>query len=336
MGPVRGRRRDHAVERAADARHLADRAGARRRRTPWSLKPPEWAPLTARCSPTSRARRACPTARSTSCRGSARRPAPRSSRTPTSIGSRSPARSRPASSWPRRPARTSRRSRSSSGGKSPFVAFADADLDAVVQQAVNQFDNAGQVCLAGHAAARRGRDLRRVPRAVHRGGRRRSGRATRARRRPTSARRSRASTSSGSTASCSARRPTGAEVVFGGGPNEELGRPVLPADAVPRRRPRASEILQRGGVRPGAHAAALRRRGRGRRARERHRRTAWRRSCTRATATRAERVSARARRRHRLGQLLLRARPGRARSAARGTRGSAARAASGASTSTRT
>jgi aminomuconate-semialdehyde/2-hydroxymuconate-6-semialdehyde dehydrogenase len=35
------------------------------------------------------------------------------------------------------------------GGKSPFVAFADADLDATVAQAVNQFDNAGQVCLAG-------------------------------------------------------------------------------------------------------------------------------------------------------------------------------------------
>ncbi|HEX5949457.1 MAG TPA: aldehyde dehydrogenase [Actinomycetota bacterium] len=35
------------------------------------------------------------------------------------------------------------------GGKSPFVAFADADLDAVVKQAVNQYDNAGQVCLAG-------------------------------------------------------------------------------------------------------------------------------------------------------------------------------------------
>jgi aminomuconate-semialdehyde/2-hydroxymuconate-6-semialdehyde dehydrogenase len=35
------------------------------------------------------------------------------------------------------------------GGKSPFVAFADANLDAVVRQAVNQFDNAGQVCLAG-------------------------------------------------------------------------------------------------------------------------------------------------------------------------------------------
>ncbi len=35
------------------------------------------------------------------------------------------------------------------GGKAPFVAFADADLDAVVKQAVNQYDNAGQVCLAG-------------------------------------------------------------------------------------------------------------------------------------------------------------------------------------------
>jgi aminomuconate-semialdehyde/2-hydroxymuconate-6-semialdehyde dehydrogenase len=35
------------------------------------------------------------------------------------------------------------------GGKSPFLIFADADLDAAVEQAVNQFDNAGQVCLAG-------------------------------------------------------------------------------------------------------------------------------------------------------------------------------------------
>jgi len=35
------------------------------------------------------------------------------------------------------------------GGKSPFVAFADADLDAAVRQAVYQYDNAGQVCLAG-------------------------------------------------------------------------------------------------------------------------------------------------------------------------------------------
>jgi 5-carboxymethyl-2-hydroxymuconic-semialdehyde dehydrogenase len=35
------------------------------------------------------------------------------------------------------------------GGKSPFVVFADADVDAAIRQAVNQFDNAGQVCLAG-------------------------------------------------------------------------------------------------------------------------------------------------------------------------------------------
>jgi aminomuconate-semialdehyde/2-hydroxymuconate-6-semialdehyde dehydrogenase len=35
------------------------------------------------------------------------------------------------------------------GGKSAFVIFADCDLDAAVRQAVNQYDNAGQVCLAG-------------------------------------------------------------------------------------------------------------------------------------------------------------------------------------------
>ena len=35
------------------------------------------------------------------------------------------------------------------GGKAPFLIFADADLDAAIAQAVNQYDNAGQVCLAG-------------------------------------------------------------------------------------------------------------------------------------------------------------------------------------------
>jgi aminomuconate-semialdehyde/2-hydroxymuconate-6-semialdehyde dehydrogenase len=35
------------------------------------------------------------------------------------------------------------------GGKSPFIVFADADLEAAVAQAVGQYDNAGQVCLAG-------------------------------------------------------------------------------------------------------------------------------------------------------------------------------------------
>jgi acyl-CoA reductase-like NAD-dependent aldehyde dehydrogenase len=35
------------------------------------------------------------------------------------------------------------------GGKSPLLVFADADLDAAARQAANQYDNAGQVCLAG-------------------------------------------------------------------------------------------------------------------------------------------------------------------------------------------
>jgi 5-carboxymethyl-2-hydroxymuconic-semialdehyde dehydrogenase len=35
------------------------------------------------------------------------------------------------------------------GGKAPFVAFADCDLDAAVTQAVNQYENAGQASLAG-------------------------------------------------------------------------------------------------------------------------------------------------------------------------------------------
>ena len=35
------------------------------------------------------------------------------------------------------------------GGKSPLLAFADADLDLAVRQAIGQYDNAGQVCLAG-------------------------------------------------------------------------------------------------------------------------------------------------------------------------------------------
>ena len=35
------------------------------------------------------------------------------------------------------------------GGKSPFLVFADADLDRAVETATYQYDNAGQVCLAG-------------------------------------------------------------------------------------------------------------------------------------------------------------------------------------------
>ncbi len=35
------------------------------------------------------------------------------------------------------------------GGKSPFMVFADADLESAVETATYQYDNAGQVCLAG-------------------------------------------------------------------------------------------------------------------------------------------------------------------------------------------
>ena len=35
------------------------------------------------------------------------------------------------------------------GGKSPFIVFADADFDLALQNAIGQYDNAGQVCLAG-------------------------------------------------------------------------------------------------------------------------------------------------------------------------------------------
>jgi aminomuconate-semialdehyde/2-hydroxymuconate-6-semialdehyde dehydrogenase len=35
------------------------------------------------------------------------------------------------------------------GGKSPFIVFADSDLDLVIKNAVDQYDNCGQVCLSG-------------------------------------------------------------------------------------------------------------------------------------------------------------------------------------------
>jgi betaine-aldehyde dehydrogenase/5-carboxymethyl-2-hydroxymuconic-semialdehyde dehydrogenase len=35
------------------------------------------------------------------------------------------------------------------GGKSPLVIFADCDFEAAIQTAISQYDNAGQVCLAG-------------------------------------------------------------------------------------------------------------------------------------------------------------------------------------------
>ena len=52
------------------------------------------------------------------------------------------------------------------GGKGPFLVFADADLDAAARRAAWQFDDSGQVCLAGTRILVEGLNPRRVPRAV--------------------------------------------------------------------------------------------------------------------------------------------------------------------------
>jgi 5-carboxymethyl-2-hydroxymuconic-semialdehyde dehydrogenase len=127
------------------------------------------------------------------------------------------------------------------GGKSPFVIFADADQDAALRQAVNQFDNAGQVCLAGtrlliERSAYEGflERLTEAAVAIRQGDPRDDG------------------TDIGPQITREhlervdgfVRRAVGdgARVVFGGGPNDELGglyyRPTLVTDA-----PEGAEIL---------------------------------------------------------------------------------------------
>jgi aminomuconate-semialdehyde/2-hydroxymuconate-6-semialdehyde dehydrogenase len=129
------------------------------------------------------------------------------------------------------------------GGKSPFVAFADADLDAVVRQAVNQFDNAGQVCLAGTRLLIQ-REMvdafvdrfSKAAAEIRQGDPRED--ATDIGPQITRAHFDRVDGF--------VRRAVedGAEVVFGGGPNEDLGglyyRPTLFADV-----PEGAEILRR-------------------------------------------------------------------------------------------
>jgi aminomuconate-semialdehyde/2-hydroxymuconate-6-semialdehyde dehydrogenase len=120
------------------------------------------------------------------------------------------------------------------GGKSPFVAFADADVDAVVDQAVNQFDNAGQVCLAGTRLLLEAPIFDQVVERL-------TERATAL----SQGDPREASTDLGPQITRAhferidgfVRRATadGARVIFGGGPNEDLGglyyRPTLFADA---------------------------------------------------------------------------------------------------------
>ena len=174
--------------------------------------------------------------RSTSSRGSARRPAPRWSPTRASHGSRSPGRSRPAGSSRRRPARTSRRSRSSSAGSRRSSIFADADLDAVVRAGGEPVRQRRPGVPGGDPAARRGARSTRtfVERLV--GGRRRdrAGRPARGRDRHRAADHARALRTGRRVRP--AREATRAPAsLFGGGPNEDLGglyyRPTLFADA---------------------------------------------------------------------------------------------------------
>ena len=39
------------------------------------------------------------------------------------------------------------------GGKGPLIVFADCDLEAAAKQAAAQYEDSGQVCLAGTPAA---------------------------------------------------------------------------------------------------------------------------------------------------------------------------------------
>ncbi len=84
QGAARRRRRDRAVELSADHRRLEDRAGAGRRQFGGPEAGRAVAARLARPRPARQRGRACPTASSTSCRVSARRPASRSRSTRTS------------------------------------------------------------------------------------------------------------------------------------------------------------------------------------------------------------------------------------------------------------
>ena len=154
------------------------------------------------------------------------------------------------------------------GGKSPLIVFADADLDLAVAHAVGQYDNAGQVCLAGT------RLLVEEPvadefteRFAERAAKLRQGDprddATDIGPNITRAHLERVDGFVRRAVAAGARRAARRR----GQPG--AGRPVLPADAADRRRAGLGDP-HRGGVRPGAHPADVRDRGRGGRARQRH------------------------------------------------------------------
>ena len=154
------------------------------------------------------------------------------------------------------------------GGKSPLLVFADADLDLAVATAVGQYDNAGQVCLAGTrllvdeaiAAEFTARFIERAQ-ALRQGDPRDEAtdigpNISRAHLDP--GRRVRQARGSRGRPAADRRR---------GQPGP--GRPLLPADPADRGRPRRGDP-HRGGLRPGADPADLQQRGRGDRAGQQH------------------------------------------------------------------
>ena len=154
------------------------------------------------------------------------------------------------------------------GGKSPLLVFADADLDLAVATAVGQYDNAGQVCLAGtrllvdEAVAAEFTERFLAGAAALRQGDPRDD-ATDVGPSITRAHLERVD------GFVQRAMAAGARPLLGGGPSTRPRRPVLPADAAGRRRARLGDP-DRGGVRPGADAADVRHRGRGGRAGQQH------------------------------------------------------------------
>ena len=149
------------------------------------LKPAEWSPLSVLAArrPDRRGRASRP-ASSTSSRASARRSAPRWSHTRSSAACPSPARPRRRRQIGVAAAANIVPFTAELGGKNPFIVFEDADLDAAAKKAAGQYDDSGQVCLAGtrllvqdsvrdaflerfHAARRRARARRPARRRDH-------------------------------------------------------------------------------------------------------------------------------------------------------------------------
>ena len=152
------------------------------------------------------------------------------------------------------------------GGKGPLVVFADADLDAAAATAARMYDDAGQVCLAGTRLLVERVGARRVLRALPRRHRRARARRLARRRdddlpahppRPPRARRGlrRARAGRGRRRSSSA-----------GGAGRTTGSGTSRRSSCRRSQRRRDRPAR--GLRAGAHAPDVRRRGRGDRARE--------------------------------------------------------------------